>query len=73
MYEEMRQKSTKDAFFTLRKNSRTPRPISVATEFVDMEFDDEFISETDESSPRTSLQSVCIPYDVAAAKSQVLR
>ncbi|KAG6117454.1 hypothetical protein E4U13_001048 [Claviceps humidiphila] len=53
----MRQKSTKDAFFTLRKNSRTPRPISVATEFVDMEFDDEFISETDESSPRTSLQS----------------
>ncbi|KAG6064735.1 hypothetical protein E4U33_006050 [Claviceps sp. LM78 group G4] len=73
MCEEMRQKSTKDAFFTLRKNTRTPRPISVATEFVDMEFDDEFISETEESSPRASLQSVCIPCDVAAAKSQVLR
>ncbi|OAA37248.1 SAM and PH domain-containing protein [Metarhizium rileyi] len=55
--QEMRQKTTRDAFFRLRNDSQTQRPASVATEFVDTDWDEEITSEAEDNSPRTSLQS----------------
>lgn len=54
----MRQKSTRDTFFSLKNESQKLRPTSVATEFVDTDWDEEIISEAEDNSPRVSLQSV---------------
>ncbi|KAG8420952.1 hypothetical protein J3458_002863 [Metarhizium acridum] len=56
-YQEMRQKSTRDAFFRLRNELQMQRPASVATEFVDTDWDEEIMSEAEDNSPRVSLQS----------------
>lgn len=56
----MRQKNTRDAFFSLRNESQAQRPMSVATEFVDTDWDGEIMSEAEDNSPRISLQSVGI-------------
>ncbi|KAH8179999.1 SAM and PH domain-containing protein [Sarocladium implicatum] len=57
----MRQKpAPRDTFFSLRNESQVQteqRPISVATEFVDTDFDDEDALTDDGNSPRVSLQS----------------
>ncbi|KAK2612461.1 hypothetical protein QQS21_001565 [Conoideocrella luteorostrata] len=57
VYKEMLQKSTRDTFFSLRNESQAQRPVSVATEFVDTDWDEEIISEAEDNSPRISLQS----------------
>lgn len=52
---EMRQKSNlRETFFSMRDE----RPMSVATEFVDMDWDEDIISEGDDNSPRNSVNSV---------------
>lgn len=58
-YQEMRQKpAPRDTFFSLRSEPQSFRPDSVATEFVDTDWDED-ISEPEDNSPRVSLQSVC--------------
>ena len=60
-YQEMRQKpAPRDTFFSLRNESQQfQRPTSVATEFVDTDWDeDDIISDGEDNSPRISLQSV---------------
>lgn len=57
-YQEMRQKFTRDAFFRLGNELQMQRPASVATEFVDTDWDEEIMSEAEDNSPRVSLQSV---------------
>lgn len=60
-YQEMRQKpAPRDTFFSLRNEPQSQRPTSVATEFVDTDFDDEDILTDEENSPRISLQSVSL-------------
>lgn len=58
----MRQKpAPRDTFFNLKHEPQQFRPTSVATEFVDTDWDgeeDEAISEPEGNSPRVSLQSV---------------
>lgn len=54
----MRQKPTKETFFSLRSEQQILRPTSVATEFVDTDWDEELVSEAEDNSPRVSLQSV---------------
>lgn len=56
----MRQKPVpSDTFFTLKNESHGQRPTSVATEFVDTDWDEEdIISDDEDNSPRISLQSV---------------
>ncbi|KAL7950766.1 hypothetical protein V8C42DRAFT_130027 [Trichoderma barbatum] len=61
-YQEMRQKPTpQSTFFNLKQEPQQFRPTSVATEFVDTDWDeeeDEEVSEPeDNNSPRVSLQS----------------
>ncbi|GFP52463.1 protein pob1 [Trichoderma asperellum] len=60
-YQEMRQKpAPRDTFFNLKHEPQQIRPTSVATEFVDTDWDgeeDEVISEPEDNSPRVSLQS----------------
>ncbi|CAM1506620.1 Fc.00g062610.m01.CDS01 [Cosmosporella sp. VM-42] len=59
-YQEMRQKpAPRDTFFSLRNESQQfQRPTSVATEFVDTDWDeDDIISDAEDNSPRISLQS----------------
>ncbi|KAH0595515.1 hypothetical protein MHUMG1_06690 [Metarhizium humberi] len=56
-YQEMRQKFTRDAFFRLGNELQVQRPASVATEFVDTDWDEEIMSEAEDNSPRVSLQS----------------
>lgn len=60
-YQEMRQKpAPRDTFFSLRNETQfhaEQRPTSVATEFVDTDFDDDDILSDDGNSPRVSLQS----------------
>ncbi|KFA70898.1 hypothetical protein S40288_10119 [Stachybotrys chartarum IBT 40288] len=58
-YQEMRQKpASRDNFFSFKNEPRSYRPESVATEFVDTDWDeDDIISEPDDNSPRLSLQS----------------
>ncbi|KAF6841159.1 sam and ph domain-containing protein [Colletotrichum plurivorum] len=56
LHHEMREKATmRDTFFGLR--SEPQRPTSVATEFMDMEWDDEVLSEMEDNSPRISVNS----------------
>ncbi|KAH8737485.1 hypothetical protein BGZ61DRAFT_16686 [Ilyonectria robusta] len=63
-YQEMRQKPVlRDTFFSLKNDSQLDRPTSVATEFVDTDWDEEeeveIVSdvEEDDNSPRLSVQS----------------
>ncbi|KAK5990450.1 hypothetical protein PT974_08718 [Cladobotryum mycophilum] len=65
-YQEMRQKPIpRDAFFNLRQGPQQQfRPTSVATEFVDTDWDGEDIEseeEEEENSPRASVQSAGQP------------
>jgi hypothetical protein len=60
---EMRERSSfRDTFFRVKREPQT-RPISVATEFVDTDWDeDDILSDPEEpidNSPRASLNSVC--------------
>ncbi|KAK1974818.1 PH domain-containing protein [Colletotrichum cereale] len=53
---EMREKATmRDTFFGIKAEPQ--RPSSVATEFMDMEWDDEVLSEFEDNSPRISVNS----------------
>lgn len=57
--------SLRDTFFSLKRETQR-RPVSVATEFVDTDFDDEEDILTDfeepgDNSPRASLHSVSLP------------
>ncbi|KAK2028728.1 PH domain-containing protein [Colletotrichum zoysiae] len=53
---EMREKATmRDTFFGIKAEPQ--RPTSVATEFMDMEWDDEVLSEFEDNSPRISVNS----------------
>lgn len=61
----MLQKSTRDAFFSIKNESQAHRPTSVATEFVDTDWDEEIISEAEDNSPRVSLQSVSAEENVS--------
>lgn len=55
----MRQKpAPRDTFFSLKSEPYNARPTSVATEFVDTDWDEEIISDAEDNSPRVSLQSV---------------
>jgi hypothetical protein len=59
-FQEMRQKqaSYQETFFSVKNDSHGYRPSSVATEFVDTDWDeDDIISEPGDNSPRASLQS----------------
>ncbi|KAK7431122.1 hypothetical protein QQZ08_002403 [Neonectria magnoliae] len=58
-YQEMRQKPIpRDTFFSLKNESQMLRPTSVATEFVDTDWDeDDIISDVEDNSPRLSVQS----------------
>lgn len=60
----MRQRpAPRDTFFNLKQEPQQIRPTSVATEFVDTDWDgeeDEVISEPEDNSPRVSLQSVSV-------------
>lgn len=50
---------SRETFFSVKSESRGMRPTSVATEFVDTDWDeDDIISEPEDNSPRVSLQSV---------------
>lgn len=58
----MRQKpAPRDTFFNLINNSQQCRPMSVATEFVDTDWDEEetILTDVEDNSPRVSVQSVC--------------
>ncbi|GJC84158.1 protein pob1 [Colletotrichum liriopes] len=53
---EMREKANmRDTFFGIKAEPQ--RPTSVATEFMDMEWDDEVLSEFEDNSPRISVNS----------------
>jgi hypothetical protein len=59
----MRQKpAPQNTFFNLKQEPQQHRPTSVATEFVDTDWDEEEddgeVSEAEDNSPRVSLQSV---------------
>lgn len=61
-YQEMRQKpAPQNTFFNLKQEPQQFRPTSVATEFVDTDWDEEDdedeVSEAEDNSPRVSLQS----------------
>ncbi|KAF5620407.1 pob1 [Fusarium tjaetaba] len=64
-YSQMRQQPVpRDTFFSLKNDSQLlDRPISVATEFVDTDWEeeDEIISDDEDNSPRISLQSAGQP------------
>jgi hypothetical protein len=64
-YSQMRQRPLpRDTFFSLKNDSQIlERPISVATEFVDTDWEeeDEIISDEEDNSPRISLQSAGQP------------
>lgn len=58
-FQEMKQKRTnRDTFFSVKNDTVDQRPLSVATEFVDTDWDEEIISDAEDNSPRVSLQSV---------------
>lgn len=44
--------------FSSKHDSHAHRPMSVATEFVDTDWDEEIVSDVEDNSPRVSLQSV---------------
>ena len=52
------QKPARDTFFSFKDERQAPRPTSVATEFVDTDWDEELLTEAEDNSPRVSLQSV---------------
>lgn len=53
----MREKAPmRDTFFGIKAEPQ--RPTSVATEFMDMEWDDDVLSEFEDNSPRISVNSV---------------
>lgn len=53
----------RDTFFSVKNQSRGMRPTSVATEFVDTDWDeDDIISDPEDNSPRISLQSVSLGF-----------
>ncbi|KAI6780153.1 uncharacterized protein J7T54_000059 [Emericellopsis cladophorae] len=61
-YQEMRQKpAPRDTFFSLKHETVDQRPVSVATEFVDTDWDEEVMSDVEDNSPRISLQSAGQP------------
>ncbi|KAF4965761.1 hypothetical protein FSARC_6464 [Fusarium sarcochroum] len=64
-YQQMRQKPLpRDTFFSLKNDSQIlERPISVATEFVDTDWEeeDDIYSDEEDNSPRISLQSAGQP------------
>ncbi|UKZ77476.1 hypothetical protein TrVFT333_005197 [Trichoderma virens FT-333] len=66
-YQEMRQKpAPQNTFFNLKQEPQQFRPTSVATEFVDTDWDEEEdeedeMSEPEDNSPRVSLQSAGQP------------
>ncbi|KAF4438895.1 pob1 [Fusarium acutatum] len=64
-YSQMRQQPLpRDTFFSLKNDSQLlDRPVSVATEFVDTDWEeeDEIISDEEDNSPRISLQSAGQP------------
>lgn len=57
--------SLRDTFFSLKRQPQR-RPVSVATEFVDTDFDEEDIltdfEEPGDNSPRVSLRSVSVAF-----------
>ncbi|PHH87502.1 hypothetical protein CDD83_8771 [Cordyceps sp. RAO-2017] len=59
-YPEARNQSKNETFFSLKGISHTHRPVSVATEFVDIDWDEDITSDAEENSPRVSLQSPSI-------------
>lgn len=72
----MRQKpAPRDTFFNLKHEPQQIRPTSVATEFVDTDWDgeeDEVISEPEDNSPRVSLQSVSGPSSFFESENSIL-
>ncbi|ODA77366.1 hypothetical protein RJ55_06994 [Drechmeria coniospora] len=54
---KQKQKYSREAFFGLEGQYRSERPVSVTTEFVDTDWDEQIASEAEENSPRVSLQS----------------
>lgn len=53
---EMRHKAgIRDSLFSIKRDDR---PMSVATEFVDMDWDEDIMSEIEDNSPRHSVNSV---------------
>ncbi|KAF4976705.1 hypothetical protein FZEAL_6669 [Fusarium zealandicum] len=75
-YQEMRQKPLpRDTFFSLKNDSQIlQRPTSVATEFVDTDWEeeDEIISDNEDNSPRLSVQSVrATPWEVGSGQPSI--
>ena len=70
-HQEMRQKqSLRDTFFGLKNEPRQQRPNSVATEFMDTDWDDEDQnSEIEDNSPRISVGSVSIATALASMRA----
>ncbi|PHH67132.1 hypothetical protein CDD80_878 [Ophiocordyceps camponoti-rufipedis] len=59
---KMRHKPTDESFYSKADaNAYYQRPISVATEFVDIDWDEEITSDAEDNSPRVSLQSLGQP------------
>ncbi|KAF4505150.1 hypothetical protein G6O67_007130 [Ophiocordyceps sinensis] len=54
------QRNAGDALFSSKHDSHAHRPMSVATEFVDTDWDEEIVSDVEDNSPRVSLQSPSI-------------
>ncbi|KAM4054932.1 SAM and PH domain-containing protein [Hirsutella rhossiliensis] len=54
---QVRNHAAEDAFLTSKLESHAHRPMSVATEFVDTDWDEEIVSDVEDNSPRVSLQS----------------
>ncbi|RDA92644.1 hypothetical protein CP533_1438, partial [Ophiocordyceps camponoti-saundersi (nom. inval.)] len=57
---KMRNKSADETVLCLKSDSKaySHRPVSVATEFVDSDWDEEIVSDAEDNSPRVSLQSL---------------
>ncbi|GAO13935.1 hypothetical protein UVI_02034900 [Ustilaginoidea virens] len=53
----MLQKPIPHSFFSIKHEAQCHRPTSVVTEFVDTDWDEELLSDFEDNSPRTSLQS----------------
>jgi len=55
---EMRQKpGMRDSLFSPKRDTR---PMSVATEFVDMDWEEDIMSDVEDNSPRHSVNSVSL-------------
>lgn len=64
---------SRQSFFSFRNDSQQFRPTSVATEFVDTDWEeeDEIISDVEDNSPRVSLQSVSVVQFVVHSRSSL--